>query len=410
MNLSHFIAKRYLFSKKSHNAINTITAISIAGVSAGTMALIVVLSVFNGFENLVVSLYDSFDSDIEISAIKGKSFVPSESFFKEIKAVEGVLYTSSVIEENALLKYHNKQYIATVKGMEDAYLKYTGLDTMLADGKLILKKDSSYFALVGQGVANKLGINIHDVLSFLTIYVPKRGVEVTQLNPDAAFATEPIQASGVFAIQQDFDSKYVLVPIEFTQKLLDYNKQISSFEIMLTPTCNKQEVQQKLQKIAGKELQVKNRFQQHEMLYKIMRSEKWAVFLILGFILLIATFNVIGSLTMLIIEKKKDANVLISMGATKSFIQKLFLTEGMLISLVGGISGIFLGTVICLLQIQFGWIKMPGGGSFVVDAYPVKLEILDFVYVLGTALLIGFLAAWYPTKKLLGKTQFTTNL
>ena len=403
MNLSLFIAKRYLISKKSHNAINIITSISIAGVTVGTLALIVVLSVFNGFENLVVSLYNSFDSDIEITAKVGKTFHPSTAFYGQLKAIDGVQFISPVIEENALLKYNNKQYIATIKGIESAYLKHTGLDTMLADGKLILQQDSTYFALIGQGVANKLSVNIHDVLSYLVIYVPKRGAAVSTLNPESAFSTEPITTSGIFAIQQDFDARYVLVSIDFAKKLLNYTTQVSAIEIMLSANCDKEKVQAQIQQLAGENLVIKNRFQQHEMLYKIMRSEKWAVFLILGFILIIATFNVIGSLTMLIIEKKKDVHVLKSMGANSAFIRRLFLTEGMMISFIGGVSGIILGTIICLLQLHFGWIKMPGGGSFVVDTYPVKLEVLDFVFVLGTVLLIGFLAAWFPTFQLLKK-------
>lgn len=410
MNLSLFIAKRYLIAKKSHNAINIITAISIIGVSVGTMALIVVLSVFNGFENLVVSLYNSFDSDLEITAVKGKTFEPTKAFFSEIKSIPGVQFVSPVIEENALLKYHTKQYIATIKGMSPDYLQHTGLDTMMTDGKLILQQDSTYFALVGQGVANKLSININDVLSNLVIYVPKRGVSLSNLNPESAFSTEAISTMGVFAIQQDFDAKYVLVPLDFSKKLLNYTTQVSAVEILLNPSYDKQVAQEKIQKIAGNSLSVKNRYQQHELLYKIMRSEKWAVFLILGFILVIATFNVIGSLTMLIIEKKKDVVVLQSMGATDSFIRQLFLTEGMMISLIGGLSGIILGTTICLLQAHFGWIKMPGGGSFVVDYYPVKMQLTDLLFVLGTVLIIGFLAAWYPTKKLLNHKQNRINL
>lgn len=410
MNLSLFIAKRYLIAKKSHNAINIITAISIIGVSVGTMALIVVLSVFNGFEGLVVSLYNSFDSDIEITAKKGKTFVPSATFYADLKAISGVQYISPVIEENALLKYHNKQYIATIKGMAPEYLQHTGLDTMMTDGKLILQKDSTYFALVGQGVANKLSINIHDVLSNLIIYVPKRGVGLSNLNPESAFATEAVSTMGVFAIQQDFDAKYVLVPLDFSKKLLNYTTQVSAIEILLNPQCDKQVAQEKIQKLSGGNLLVKNRYQQHELLYKIMRSEKWAVFLILGFILIIATFNVIGSLTMLIIEKKKDVVVLRSMGATRSFIRNLFLTEGMLISLIGGLSGIIFGSVICLLQEHFGWIKMPGGGSFVVDYYPVKMQLSDLLFVLGTVLIIGFFAAWYPSKKLLNNQKASINL
>ena len=410
MNLNFFIAKRYLISKKSHNAINIITGISIAGICVGTMALIVVLSVFNGFENLVVSLYNSFDSDFEITAKTGKTFEPNAAFYAAVKAMPEVAYTSPIIEENALLKYHNKQYIAAIKGMDPEYLQHTGIDSMMDDGNIKIQSDSTYFALIGQGVANKLSVNIHDVLSYLMLYVPKRGANISSLNPEGAFNTEPIAVNGVFAIQQDFDARYVLVPIDFARKLMNFTHQVTAVEIMLKPGANSSKVQERLIQLAGPKCRVKNRFQQHELLYKIMRSEKWAVFLILGFILIIATFNVIGSLTMLIIEKKKDVQVLQSMGASRSFIRSLFMTEGLLISLVGGISGILLGTLICQLQIHFGWIKMPGGGSFVIDAYPVKMELLDVAYVLLTVLVIGFFAAWYPTKKMLQKTDENLQL
>jgi lipoprotein-releasing system permease protein len=403
MNLSLFIAKRYLISKKSHNAINVITAISIVGVTVGTTALIVVLSVFNGFENLVMSLYNSFDPDIEITAKYGKTFEPSDYLYQQLTSVEGIKALSPVVEENALLKYNNRQYIATIKGVNSDYLQQTGLDTMLADGKITLQRDCTYFALVGQGVANKLGVNIHDVLSFLQVYVPRRGITFNSLNPESAFTSEAVTAGGIFAIQQDFDSKYVLLPLPFVKKLLNYSSQVSAIEIILKPGTDSKKIQAQIEQISGNKLIVKNRFQQHALLYKIMRSEKWAVFLILGFILIIATFNVIGSLTMLIIEKKKDMIVLRSMGATVSFIRKLFLTEGLMISFIGGISGLLIGTAICLSQLHFGWIKMPGGGSFVVDAYPVRMQISDFVFVFGTVLTIGFLAAFYPSQTLIKK-------
>ena len=401
MKFSLFIAKRYLFSKKTHNAINIITGISITGVCVGTMALIVVLSVFNGFESLVVSLYNSFDSDIQITPQYGKTFSPSADFYNKIKAIEGVSNMSKVLEENALLKYHDKQYIATIKGIEPEYLQHTGLDTMITDGTMAVQKDSTYFALVGEGVANKLSMNIHDALGVLSIYVPKKGVSISTLNPESAFYNEPITPSGVFAIQQEFDSKYVIVSYAFAKNLLNYSSEISSLEITIDPAFNKEKVQEKIQVIAGNNLIVKNRFQQHETMYKIMRSEKWAVFLILGFILIIATFNVIGSLTMLIIEKKKDASILLSMGATETTVRKIFLLEGMLISLLGAVTGIILGTIICISQMQYGIIKMPGGGSFVIDSYPVKMEAMDFIYVFLTVITIGFIAAWYPSNKLI---------
>jgi lipoprotein-releasing system permease protein len=410
MNLSFFIAKRYLISKKSHNAINIISFISVLGITVGTMALIIVLSVFNGFENLVVSLYNSFDSDLKITAPIGKTFVPQTGFYKELKAIEGVQYVSPVIEENALVKYNNNQSIATIKGMDPDYLSHTGIDTMLADGKMLLEAESVNYAVIGQGVVNKLSINIHDPLSYLQLYVPKVGAAYSALNPENAFTVAPISPSAVFAIQQDFDSKYILVSNTFAKQLVNYNDQVSAIEILLLPKANMDDVQRQIQKICGNKLLVKNRFQQHELLYKVMRSEKWAVFLILGFILLIATFNIIGSLTMLILEKKKDVQVLRSLGANEQFIQRLFLTEGMMISISGGIAGLVLGILVCFFQMQFGWIKMPGGGSFVVDSYPVAIKTMDVVFVLLTVLMIGFLAAWYPTKKMLAKSMIGTSI
>lgn len=405
MNFPLYIAKRYLLSKKSHNIINIISAISVVGVSVGTMALIIVLSVFNGFENLVISLYNSFDSDIKITVKEGKSFDPASLAVDSIKNLEGVKYYTEVIEENALIKYKDKQFIATIKATNDAYLKHCGLDSMLMAGDLVLEKEGQPFTLMGQGVAYNLGINLNDFFNPVTLYVPKRGTEISTTNPEQAFSTRAIYPSGIFSIQQEIDSKYVLLPLSFARELLQYEKEVTSLEIGLSHEADDDKIQKKIEGILGGKFLVQNRYQQHETLYKIMKSEKWAIFLILAFILVIATFNIIGSLTMLIIDKKKDIGILMNMGADIDMIRKIFLIEGILIASVGAFSGITLGAIICWLQQTFGLVKLQGAGSFVIEAYPVQMQLSDFIYVLITVLVIGFIAAWFPAKQLVKKAD-----
>ena len=305
------------------------------------MALIVVLSVFNGFETVVVRLFNTFNPELQITASEGKTFDVDSLPLNKIKQVEGVAYLTDVIEENALLRYKEKQYIATIKGVGADYSKISRIDTMIVQGDFLLQRDSIDYAVVGNGVAYNLGLNLNDYLDPLEVYVPRRGIE-SSINPLESFNSEMLSPKGIFSVQQDFDVKYVIVPIRFARKILDYTNEVTSEEISLVKGADVEKVQPEIEKITGNKFSVKNRFQQQELLYKIMKSEKWAIVLILSFILLIATFNVIGTLTMLILDKKKDISVLWSMGADRKLIRRVFFTEGMMITFLGALSGLVL--------------------------------------------------------------------
>jgi lipoprotein-releasing system permease protein len=396
VNFPLFIARRYLFAKKSRNVINIISTISVVGVSIGTMALIVVLSVYNGFDNLVRSLFNSFDPDIKITLVEGKTFVPGPSMLDSLRAHPGVIHLAEVIEENVLIRYGERQYIATVKGVSEEYVEMSGIDSMIIDGDFILQKGETPYAVIGQGIAIYLSVG----LSFITplnIYVPKRTGRVT-LSPENAFNRKYLYPSGVFAIQQDFDSKYMIVPIWFARDLLDYNQEVSALEIKLSGNTDEDLLIMDIQELMGPAFEVKNRLQQQELLYRIMKSEKWAIFFILAFILVVASFNIIGSLTMLIIDKKKDISTLRSLGTDLERIRRIFFIEGWLISFIGAMLGLLIGSLVCWVQQEFGIIQLQGSGSFVINSYPISMEWLDFVFIFLTVLLIGFVAAWYPVR------------
>ena len=400
MNLSLYIAKRYILGKKSHNAINIISAISVLGVFIGSMALIVVLSVFNGFENLVISLYNSFDPDIKVTPLTGKLFKPEELSLQKIKNTEGVYHIGKTIEENVLIKYRDKQYIATVKGVESSFSKTSGIDSMIIEGNFVLEQDSNYFAVIGQGVAYNLSLPMGDMINPLSLYVPKPGKGAV-LNPEDAFNVRGIYPSGMFSIQQDFDNKYVLVPLSFARELLSQDEKVSALEISLKKNADQENVKESIQQIVGNQFEVKTRFEQHAFLYRIMKSEKWAVFLILAFILVVATFNIVGSITMLVVDKKKDIEILKNLGADAELIRKIFFAEGLLISLSGALLGLLAGAFICWLQETFGLVKLGSEGTFVVSHYPVKMVWQDFIYVFLTVTFIGAIAAWYPVRVLM---------
>ena len=370
------------------------------GVTVGTMALIVVLSVFNGFEDLVKSLYSTFDPDLLIEIKEGKTFDASEIDSATIKRLPGVVSYTEVIEENALLKYRTEQYIITLKGVSDDFLHNNPLDTMLYDGDFILKKGKADMAIMGYLVAYHLGISLKDYEHPAYIFVPKRtGKTIGRI--DNAFNISPVYPAAVFAVQQEFDSKYVIVSLELARKLLQYKNEVTGVEIRLDPSADMEQVQDEVKKIAGDRFVVKNRFQQQELLYRIMRSEKWAIFLILSFILLIATFNLIGSISMLILDKKKDIAILFSMGADEKTIKRIFRFEGMMISLFGALAGLILGAVLCLAQMEFGLIRLGSDvNAFIVPYYPVKMELTDFISVFGIVIIIGFFTSWYPVRQI----------
>lgn len=395
MNFPFYIARRYLISKKSHNIINIISAISVVGVTIGTMALIIVLSVFNGFEKLVVSLLNSFDPDLVITAKVGKTFKSTDLNEEKLRKVPGVLYLTEVIEENALLKYKDKQSIVTVKGVSEDFIRMTGVDTMIYEGKFQLQDGMQDFTVLGYGIASTLGTNLNDYLNPITVYVPRRSSSLSS-GMENAFTMESIFPSGYFSIQQDYDVKYAIMPLRFVKKLLEYDQELTGIELGLDNTADVNSVQKQVQAISGERFSVKNRHQQQEFLFRIMKTEKWVIFMILTFILIIATFNMTGSISMLILDKKKDIAVLQSLGAGKPLIKRIFLTEGMMISLSGAIAGLLLGTIICLIQMRFGLIKLGSPDStFVISEYPVSMQFMDFIYVFLVVLTIGFLASWY---------------
>jgi len=393
MNLPIYIAKRYLFAKKSHNVINIISGISILGVTIGTLALIVVLSAFNGLENLVISLFDSFDSDIKISIKEGKTFNTNGFPREEIENLPSVAFYTEVLEEHGLVKYREQQYIATIKGVEDDFIKMSGLDTMMTDGRLIFEEFGQKYAIVGQGIAYSLSLSVSDQFNPLTIYMAKPGKKIS-LNPQEAFSIKKIQAGGIFSIQKDFDTKYILTPISFIRDLLSSTNEVSAVEIKLIDNVDINLAKENIMELVGENYAVKDRFEQHDLLYKIMKSEKWAVFLILTFILVIAAFNSIASLTMLIMDKKKDIGILWSMGCDIQSIRKIFLLEGVLISLIGNIAGLGLGAGICYLQLRYKLIEFQG--NFVADSIPVAMELQDFIYVFLTVSVIGFITSILP--------------
>lgn len=392
MNLSFFIAKRYLISKKSHNAINIISGISVAGVCIGTMALVIVLSAFNGLSGLVQSLYNSFNPDIEITIKQGKTFNPNVDEFQALKKIDGIASYVEVMEGNALLKFNDKQCIATIKGVNKEFEKSTGFDTLISEGNFNIQKNN---IVIGKGIGYLLQTGPDNLFSPISIYAPKRGT-TNSINPEDALNELKAFPAGAFTINDEFDYKYVIMNIDKARELLDYSNEVTSVELRLKKDANKENIQQQISAILGNRYAIKNREQQNAMLYKTLKSEKLWTFIILIFILIIATFNVIGSLTMLIIEKKKDIGILNSMGADNRLIRKIFLIEGLLITAIGAFSGIILGILICWIQIKFSLVKLSEG--YVVDAYPIEIQLNDILMILGVVMLIGFIAAWYPVR------------
>jgi lipoprotein-releasing system permease protein len=401
VRLSLYIAKRYLFAKKSRNAINIISAVSVAGVAVGTMSLIIVLSVFNGLEGMINTIFNTFDPELKITVAEGKVFTPDSLKLRQLSEVSGVLAYSLTLEENALLRYGDRQFIATIKGVDQRYPQVTNLDSAMVNGEFRLRsKGDRPEAVIGAGVAHYLGINVNFITP-LQIYVPKRTGSVN-LDPENAFIKRYIFPSGVFEIEQEFDSKYIFIPLDFARELLEYNTEISSIEIKTGVPENIDMVERSVMKIFGDRFVVRNRLEQQALFYRVMRSERLAIFIILTLILLIASFNIIGSLTMLIIEKERDVEILKSLGANNTLIRKIFIFEGWMISIFGALAGLILGFIICWLQQRFGIIKL-NAESLIMNAYPITLKLKDFIIVPATVLLIGFWAAWYPVRYLTKK-------
>lgn len=364
------------------------------GVAVGTASLIIVLSVFNGFENLVLSLYNAFDPAIKITAAEGKVFEADSA--KLVLDKHALLY-SEVLEEKVLLKYKNKEYIATLKGVDEQFKKINNVDSMLLTGTYFDGYASEKTAIIGQGVAYHLSIGVGDIMNPLQLFIPKREKRYL-LNASDAFSQSSLIPVGIFGIQADFDATYVITSLNNVQKVLERSNVLSALEVYCKDS-EMEALQEELQTALGSAYIVQNRYQQHAFLYQILNSEKMAVFLILTFILIIATFNIIGSLSMLIIDKKKDIQVLSFMGLNNSQLQQLFWIEGLLTTLVGATVGLFIGLIFCWAQIKWGFITM-GAGSFVIDQYPVSIQSKDVAIVALIVLSIGAVAAWIPALQL----------
>lgn len=403
MKLAFYIARRYLISKKSVNVINIISGISIAGVCTGTMALVLVLSVMNGISQLIATNFSSFNPDLKITPVEGKSFLTTDTDFEKVKNLPELASFTETIEENALLYYNEREYPAIVKGVPDNYDQITGLDsTYITDGNFILNNPPHRFAVVGQGIAwfLSLSVNFTNPIKF---YAPKKGKQ-SQLNLNNAFTQDYLFPSGVYSVHQEIDSKYILVPFDFARNLFQMENKISSVEIQLKKNSDLKNVKEKIKNILGDSFFVKDQYEQHDMIFKVMKSEKWYIILILGFILVIASFNILSSLSMLIIDKKHDIAILQGMGAETKTIRQIFMIEGWLISMIGAIAGIVLGVILVGLQLKFELLKLPGAdGTYIMSAYPVQIQIPDLFITFFLVGGIGFLASWYPVRYISGK-------
>ena len=405
MNFPFFFAKRYLFSRKSRNIINVISWISLAGVSTGTMALIIILSIFNGIDGLIKSMFSSFDPDLKISLVEGKIFSPQSLAINSIQENPGIAVWCEVLEENALLRYRENQAPATMKGVSDNFDLLSRIDSVLLDGEFKLEKDDRPLGIVGSELAYRLGIGLN-FINPLHLYVPKRR-KSNIINPLTAFNKKMLFPSGIFSVQQEYDSRYLIIPIEFCRDLLGLKDEVSAIEISVAEGHSVDKIKEEIQDVVGSEFKVQNRYEQHAYFYKIMASEKWAIFLILGFILIIASFNTVSSLTLVLLEKKKDMHILQSMGAQPKSIRRIFLNQGLIMTTLGILSGLALGSLLCWIQITFGIIRFPSSGNYVTDIYPVSMQGLDFILVALMVILIGFLASIVPVR-ILGKRYFSS--
>ncbi|MES2681834.1 MAG: FtsX-like permease family protein [Bacteroidota bacterium] len=394
MDFSFYIAKRYLVSKKSNNAINIISWISVIAIAVTTGALIVILSAMNGLTGTVADLYNAFEPDIKITAARGKYFKADDALMARLRAVPGVKIISRTLSDKALIKNGDRQSLVSVRGIDDNFNKITKIDSAIVEGKYTLNDTEKPTILLGRGIANQLEVSTSAFASELSLFSPARG-KSESLNPMDNMNQVYCSPSGIFSLNDEFDYSYVFVTLGTAKKLFDSPDKISSIEI-LCEKGEKERVQGLLQAELGPDFVVKNRYQLNDTLFKSLETEKLATFIILAFILVIATFNIIGALTMLIIEKRKDIKTLYSMGANLNLIRNIFMREGLLISGIGAVLGLLLGLLVCWIQIQFHLVKF--GDDFIVPYYPIVLQLKDFVWIFGLIMLIAFLAALYPIR------------
>ncbi|WP_317899767.1 FtsX-like permease family protein [Aurantibacillus circumpalustris] len=394
MSVSLYIAKRYLVSKKSNNAINIISWISIIAIAVTTGALIVILSAMNGLTNTVANLYNTFEPDIKITSAEGKYFDAPKKFIDEIKSIQGVKIISQSLSDKVLAKNVDKQALLSIKGVDMNFNKITAIDSAVVEGVYGLNDSGSRKILLGRGVANQLSVNFNVFVNELSLFSPLKG-KSSSLNPEDNLNQIYCTPSGIFSLNDELDYQYAFVSLKTARELFDLPEKVSALEI----SCEQGEaenVQEILKEKLGDSFVIKNRYQLNDVLFKSLETEKLATFIILAFILVIATFNIIGALTMLIIEKRKDIKTLHSLGANLGLIRGIFMREAFLISGIGATLGLLLGITVCWLQIQFHLVKF--GSEFIVPYYPIEMQFKDFVWIFGLIMIIGFFAALYPVR------------
>lgn len=403
MNLPFFIARRYLFSYKRHHAINIISRIAVVGVAVTTMALVCTLSVFNGFQELVASLFTSFDPELKVVPAQGKVIAADDPAVTAIRSYKDVAAATECLEGQALVRYGNRQSVVRIKGVDDNYSRTSDLSKILyGDGDFALKADVLYYGTPGLQLAAQLGLGVRYEYP-LEVYAPRRGERISMVNPMESFNRDELHSPGVvFSVnQKKYDGEYILTSIDFTRRIFEQQGCISSLELKLKDGADIASVQKELGKLAGTKLKVLNRYEQQEDVFRIMRVEKLVAYIFLTFILVIACFNIIGSLSMLIIDKRDDMATLRNLGADDRTIVRIFSFEGRLISFIGVVAGTVLGLLLCLAQQHFGLLKMGDeAGSFIVDAYPVSVHAWDIAVIFVTVLVAGYLSTWYPVRYL----------
>lgn len=399
MNLKLLFAWRYFRAKKSTNAINIIAWISIVAIIIGTAALILVLSVFNGFEGLVKTLYSSFYTDLKVMPASGKTITITEAQLQKLKGLAGIKNFSLVAEEKALLQNGESKCLVYLKGVDENYRYVTGIANSIIRGNYNLGNEDTASLVLGSGIESAVGIQTDRNIFPLAVYLPRKN-DSEQLDPMQSISSSAVTASGTFVIQQDFDNKYAITNIGFVKRLMGMGKdEYNGLEIAINDPSDADNMKEKVASIfSDKQYKVQTRYDQNQELYSVMSNEKWIIYAVLSLILVVAAFNMIGALTMLVLEKQKDISVLHAMGGHSGFIQGIFLNEGILLAVIGGILGMLLALLIVYLQVTFKLIPLTGN-SFLIDYFPVKLQWGDFVLVGITVFVIAFIAAWLPARK-----------
>jgi len=394
LNISLFIARRYLFARRSANAINIITGISVLGVAIGTAALILVLSVFNGFEDLLSGLFGHFNPEIKVTPAKGKTFQADSLQLTKVRALPGVLYASETLEEIAFFEYEGSQNFGVLKGVDSIFARVNNIDSTIQEGEYTLKIQERNCAVAGAGLRNKLGIDVRNPLATLTIYMPEQQSGLM----DQPFKTRNVYPVGTFAIQQDFDNQYILTNLEFMRELLEAEPgTVSSIEIKSRPGTSLSGLKKQVKDMFGNDFTVKDEYEQNEAFFKVMQLEKWMGFAITSLMLILMAFNTVGALWMIVLDKQKDISILKSMGATDRLVHRIFLLEGILLTLLGMGIGMVLACILYFIQKTYGIISIPQG--FLVDSYPIAMRAADFIPVVLTVTGIGLLASLAPARR-----------